>query len=215
MSDKDKIREQIQTLRDAAARYDWRQCEVSMFGLFTQLPLDDGMHIAINQLADHLPVFERDHPDIKWVRQWFEVVKPLKPGDIKHDFPFHSETRLYDEQGIATPGSSAFMDGITLMQEAFDTYLSGDNADLGLDLAKGVIGSSITARTFAYAAHTCPEAWEDARMLLGDIRITDEYSMEELQERNKWRGAYDRCTNDFQKDLWLALADQMQQALMG
>ena len=69
MTDKDEIRDQVQTLRDAAARYDWRQCEVSMFSLFTRLPVDDGMRIAIRQLADHLPAFERTHPDIQWVRQ--------------------------------------------------------------------------------------------------------------------------------------------------
>ena len=212
---KDEIKDQLQGLRIAATRYDWRQCEVFMFNLFTELAIADGMLIAIDQLANHLPAFEEYHPDIDWVRQWFEVVKPLKKVDTSsYNFPYHSETRLYDEQGVATPGSSAFMDGITLMQEAFDTFIADNQAALCLDLAKGVIGSSVTASTFAYAAKTCPEAWENARVLLGDMRITDEYSLKELEERNQKRGSYDRCTNKFHQNLWLAIAKKLEAHLM-
>ena len=53
----------------------------------------------------------------------------------------------------------------------------------------------------------------DLQPAYGDIRITDEYSLKELEERSQRRGAYDLCTNNFQKDLWLAVADQLDQHL--
>jgi hypothetical protein len=205
---------QFRALREAAQHYNWRQCEVEMFGIYTQLQLYDGMRIAIEQLAEHLDTFERYHPDITWVREWFAIVHRLEPRDVsEQDFPFHSETRMYDSKGNATPGSTAFMDGITLMQEAFDVYIAEGDPQRCLNLAKGVIGSSVLARTLAYAADNCPEAWQEVQGVLGDIRITDEYSMEELAERNKQRQAFNECTNDYQKELWLALADQMEKLL--
>ena len=211
MAHNEEIGELLTALRQAATARQWRECETVMFKLYPKLSLQDGMHIAIKQLAEHLETFEGFHPDINWVREWFTIIQQLKPINIsRYNFPFHSETRMYDDQGSTSPGSSAFMDGITLMQEAFDAFIANGNPNLCLDLAKGVVGSSITARTFAYAAINCPAAWENARVLLGDIRITDEYSMEELEERNRRRGAYDECTNDYQTDLWLALADQLE-----
>lgn len=214
MAKNEEIGELLAALRQAATRCQWRECETLMFKLYPKLPLREGIQIAIKQLADHLETFERFHPDIKWVREWFAIIQQLKPIDIsRYNFPFHSETRLYDDQGDTSPGSSAFMDGITLMQEAFDAFITDGNTSLCLELAKGIVGSSITARTFAYAAINCPDAWEDARVLLGDIRITDEYSLEELEERNRRRGAYDECTNDYQASLWLSLADQFEALL--
>ena len=118
---------------------------------------------------------------------------------------------MYDSEGISSPGSTVFMDGITLMQEAFNAYIS--DAAHCLNLARGVIGSSISARAFAHAADTCPQAWEAARTILGDIRITEEFNLEELAERNKQRQAYDDCTNPYQRGLWLALADQLEELL--
>ena len=214
MSQNSALKKQFRVWREAVQQHNWRQCEVEMFGLYTQLPLQDGMRIAIDQLAEHLPTFERYHPDITWVREWFAIVYRLEPvADLTHDFPFQSEVRMYNEGGVATPGSTAFMDGISLMQEAFDTYIADESAEHCLNLAKGVIGSSILARTLAYAADNCPAAWQEVQGLLGDIRITDEYSIEELAERNKHRKAFDECTNDYQAGLWLALADQMEALL--
>lgn len=213
MTKSEEARDLLTVLRQAASARQWRECETVMFKLYPRLPLRDGMQIAITQLADHLDTFEGFHPEIKWVREWFAIIKQLKPINVsRYNFPFHSETRMYDD-GVASPGSSAFMDGITLLQEAFDAFIANGNADLCLDLAKGVVGSSITARTFAYASLNCPDAWNDARVLLGDIRITDEYSMQELEERTKRRGAYDECTNDYQTGLWLALADKLEKLL--
>ena len=210
------IQAQLDGLRSSAQNYRWRDCETQMFALYTQLPLPDGMRIAIEQLGDHLGTFERYHPSVRWVREWFNLVQRLEPFDIsQYRFPFHSETALYDRNGIAAPGSTPFMDGITLMQEAFDSFTGDDcSPEKCLSLVRGVVGSSISARTFAYAADTCPEAWEDTRVLLGDIRITDEYSIEELEERNLRRRDYDLCTNDYQKGLWLALADQIEALLL-
>lgn len=209
------LQEQLAALRTAADKRDWRSCETLMFDLYPHLSLEGGFRLAINQLAAHLETFERYHPDIGWVREWFAIIHTLEPADIsQYNFPFHSETRLYNSSGSASPGSSAFMDGITLMQEAFEAYTTtGCDSGGCLNLVKGVIGSSITARTFAYAANTCPEAWEEARILLGDIRITDEYSLEELKERNWRRSAYDDCTNAFQAGLWHTLTDEIEALL--
>jgi hypothetical protein len=209
----DGASEHLDGLRVAATKADWRRCELHVFQLYHHLTAEHALGLGLDLLAAHLDTFEELHPDIDWPRTFLGMVDAFDTDAFNaHTFPLQSEVGIFDADGTASPGSEAYLDALSSLQDAVTSYIEGDT-DAACQTASGIPGSAIHAQVRAFAAATCPDAYDAMQPFMGDIRLTEEYSQDEMAKRERAQDAYAACTGAVQKNLWLHLADAIAERL--
>ncbi len=189
----------IEQLR-IAARQGQPYIDPIMKRLVESLKVDDALVIALNQAISYLPAFEKIHPDIIWPRQWIEAAGKFKP--IQHrEYGFG----FYEDEASDTP-SKSFVYALGILDRAFTLYYEKREDD-SKKLAASAIACIISSKIIQFWIENFPESWEVYQQTEQE-GVVDEKSFEPVRE---YRASPKRQA--YQRDLWLALADEIEAKL--
>ncbi|HEX3050233.1 MAG TPA: hypothetical protein VHP83_06215, partial [Aggregatilineaceae bacterium] len=129
-------------------------------------------------------------------------------------FALYDEEGIFDERGIASPGSDSFLEAIQLLDSAFRAYLSNDKGGICQALANNSILCTIGARVSAFWAEINPQAYE---IYMANPDILSPQSPEDEEKIRKAASEYrnNPQLHEFRRGLYLIIADRAEAALSG
>ena len=186
-----KMDDKLRQFEAAALRYDFSDCEPLIEDIFQTLTVECVIKIALEMLKSHFPLFEKHHPEIEWPRDWLGYIERRETVDGSSPC-FYDEDRIYDDRGVASPGSRSFIEAMEFLHS---TYWGKYSDEKRVEVAAWSVQNSITARTAAFWAEFNPQAY-DAYM--GNPNINKFQTLEQMSDP-KNRAEVERMRNAAQE----------------
>jgi hypothetical protein len=216
MTESKDWREHIQQLRECATKHESYHCEIAVKELVMYLKPYDALEIAIIQLGNYLPEFEKYHPDLTWFRAWHDLAIQFKPIDYEQNhFDFWSEDEDYNYWKSASGWISfAALDAIRHLDWAYEIYISEKLTKVFWQH----IGSFFTILDSSWNGihylKECPDAYlfvqSFANSEIDFENFTDKQRQELYVAHQPWRD----CVGTLPYDYWFQVADIIENRLL-
>jgi len=179
-------------LRYAALDYNWDECQRLSSMLFNVIGFSTAFAIGVKQLKRYLSIFNQKEPEISWVNQLIDI------WERKEIIETSSLVRYED---VTDWGNVAYLRAVELFDDALSENSKSKNEKALHLLAEGLL---VFTRAMRY------EFWSTAQPQL----VSFWNAAEELNGRlASLSYARDPIVNDYVKDIWFSLADDIDSAL--
>ncbi|MBI5668266.1 MAG: hypothetical protein HZC41_09690 [Chloroflexi bacterium] len=187
----------LNRLRNAARQRDWGALQDALTRLFMQLEFFTALEIALTRLHDHVPVFERDHPEATWARKL--LVSVVSFGVAPNELPPEAG------QPYASPGAANFLAGLFDLLRGVERRTPIENrARFLVSAVSNVILADLAA--FWYGQH--PDAWALQQQRGDEMDADTGLTVRQQIYAQFW---LDDTVAQRDTAAWLALADDVEQ----
>jgi hypothetical protein len=206
------IRADLEKLRQEAEKHDEYQCELAVKRLFRAFNTSEMMTIAVQQMLNYLPTFERYYPEETWVREYIDFNAQLKTRDESTPpFPIW-DMPIYDENRKMLQGIFYFAGALQNLQSVRIFHLANDSQGCAW-WAGGVVDVALSAFVDTYAFEHCRDLWDLRQAHSRDNTRPDEMSSERQLEIEITFLQLRECTKDYFKQVWFNFAEEIKRHL--
>lgn len=167
MDDENSVEDFLQAARLGAEQGDWNAWRAAIEPLLLRLPTSRAVRFTLDFVARRLPVFERHHPGMSWVRDVLEaLIHPEDAASSGREWPFWKDS--------TGPGGASFANAVESLWIA--DQRRGDTRRCIAELMDALAGAIMAEAIEPWGA-SHPEQWalrhELAMAGEGDPRVDE------------------------------------------
>lgn len=151
MQEQDSIAAELHALRLAAEQGDWNGCREATERLILRLPARQAVRLTHEQVARRIPVFERHHPRVPWVRAFIDAAGGMGTTGEGREWP-------EAEDDFNGPGANTFTGAV---QALWWGSLSVEEPRKCAEQLVDAISGTIMAERVESWGLRYPELWAD------------------------------------------------------
>jgi hypothetical protein len=193
------MRDDVTTLREAAARRDWNDLQNALTRLFMSLDFYLVLELVVRRMGDYLPTFEAANPGADWARRLLVSVTSygVAPGELPTEAG----------QPHPTPGSANFIMALLDLCRGLERKTPPENR---IRFLANAVSNTIVAELAAawYGEH--PDAWAEQSSHGEAIDSATGVSVRQRIYAQFW---LDEATAARDTASWLQLADEVEKKL--